>query len=112
LIIHDGSNISPQEVEDALLQHAAMMLAAVVGVPDLVHGENVRAYVTLKPGAPVPTEQELIQLARGARGLQGARSGRVPGRDALECGQGRSRGLEAPGGRGAQQPVSNKLTSA
>src|SRR5262249_25262975 len=45
LIVHDGSNISPQEVEDALLQHAAVALAGVVGVPDPAHGEDVLAYV-------------------------------------------------------------------
>jgi acyl-coenzyme A synthetase/AMP-(fatty) acid ligase len=70
LIVHNGSNISPQEVEDALLQHAAVAIAGVVGVPDLVHGENVRAYVTLKPDAPVPTEQELIDFARARVGYK------------------------------------------
>ena len=70
LIVHDGSNISPQEVEDALLQHAAVAIAGVVGVRDPVHGENVHAYVTLKPGAPVPTEQELIQFARARVGYK------------------------------------------
>jgi Acyl-CoA synthetases (AMP-forming)/AMP-acid ligases II len=70
LIVHDGSNISPQEVEDALLQHAAVESAGVVGVRDLLHGENVRAYVTLKPGAPVPTMQEIIQFARARVGYK------------------------------------------
>jgi len=70
LIVHDGSNISPQEVEDVLLQHAAVAIAGVVGVRDLLHGENVRAYVTLKPGAPVPTEQELIHFARARVGYK------------------------------------------
>jgi long-chain acyl-CoA synthetase len=70
LIVHDGSNISPQEVEDALLQHAAVMIAGVVGVRDLVHGENVRAYVTLRPGVAVPTERELIHFARARVGYK------------------------------------------
>ena len=48
-------------------QHAAVAIAGVVGVRDLVHGENVHAYVTLKPGAPVPTEEDLVDFAR-ARG--------------------------------------------
>ena len=34
IIVHDGSNISPQEVEDALLEHPAVELAGVVGVID------------------------------------------------------------------------------
>ena len=50
IIIHDGSNISPQEVENVLLQHDAIEAAAVVGVPDTLHGQNIRAYVVLKPG--------------------------------------------------------------
>ena len=64
IIVHDGSNISPQEVEDALLDHPAVESAGVVGVHDLMHGENVRAYVALKPDAKRPTAGELIQFAR------------------------------------------------
>ena len=64
IIIHDGSNICPQEVEEALLEHDAVASAGVVGVHDLVHGENVRAYVTLKDGAARPKVQELIRFAR------------------------------------------------
>ena len=40
------------EVEGALLEHPAIGLAGVVGVHDTVHGETVRAYVTLRPGRP------------------------------------------------------------
>ena len=50
VIVHDGSNISPLEVEGALVEHPAVALAGVVGVHDSVHGENVRAYVTLRRG--------------------------------------------------------------
>ncbi|MEA3412948.1 MAG: class I adenylate-forming enzyme family protein [Pseudomonadota bacterium] len=64
IIVHDGSNISPQEVEDAVLEHPAVEAAGVVGVHNLLHGENVRAYVTLKPDVPRPTAQEIIRLAR------------------------------------------------
>lgn len=64
IIIHDGSNISPQEVEEALLEHPAVASAGVVGIHNLVHGENVRAYITLRPDAERPTSQELIQFAR------------------------------------------------
>ncbi len=42
----------------------------MVGVHDLVHGENVRAYVTLKPGAEKPTASELISFARGLVGYK------------------------------------------
>jgi acyl-CoA synthetase (AMP-forming)/AMP-acid ligase II len=70
IIVHDGSNIAPQEVEDALLQHPAVESAGVVGINDLVHGENVRAYVALKPEAPKPTAAELIQFARARVGYK------------------------------------------
>ena len=63
IIVHDGSNIFPQEVEDALLAHPAVVAAGVIGVRDLLHGENVRAYVTRKPGTSV-TAQGLIAFAR------------------------------------------------
>ena len=64
IIVHDASNICPQEVEGALLEHPAVASAGVVGVHNLVHGENVRAYVTLKPDADRPTSQDLIRFAR------------------------------------------------
>ena len=64
IIVHDGSNISPQEVEDALLDHPSVASAGVVGVHDLLHGENVRAYVTFREDEARPTGQELIQFAR------------------------------------------------
>lgn len=64
MIIHDGSNISPQEVEDALLEHPAVAMTGVVGVHDLVHGENVRAFITLKPGVVGVSLAELIEFAR------------------------------------------------
>lgn len=70
LIIHDGSNICPQEVEDALLEHAAVASAGVIGVRDLVHGENVHAYVTLKQGEPAPSERELIDFSRARVGYK------------------------------------------
>ncbi len=70
IIIHDGSNICPQEVEEAVAAHPAIEAAGVVGVHDLVHGENVRAYVTLKPGAEKPTASELISFARGLVGYK------------------------------------------
>jgi long-chain acyl-CoA synthetase len=70
IIIHDGSNICPQEVEEALLAHAAVESAGVVGVHDLVHGENVWAYVTLKDGVAAPSDSDLIRFARGYVGYK------------------------------------------
>ncbi|MEM7021547.1 MAG: class I adenylate-forming enzyme family protein [Pseudomonadota bacterium] len=70
IIVHDGSNISPQEVEGALLEHPAVAAAGVVGVHDLMHGENVRAYVALRPGRERPNDQELIRFARDRVGYK------------------------------------------
>lgn len=64
IIVHDGSNIAPQEVEAALLEHPAVSNAGVVGVRDELHGENVRAYVELKKEIPAPSAAELIAFAR------------------------------------------------
>jgi long-chain acyl-CoA synthetase len=64
IIVHDGSNISPQEVEDALLEHPAVELAGVVGVIDESHGEHVRAYVEIKAKIKNPKAGELIQFAK------------------------------------------------
>ena len=63
IIVHDGSNIFPQEVEDALLQHEAVSQAGVIGIHDTVHGENVRAYVALRADVARPSKFELIAFA-------------------------------------------------
>jgi long-chain acyl-CoA synthetase len=68
--VHDGSNICPQEVEEALLEHEAVTSAGVIGVHDLVHGEDVRAYITLRRDAAQPTGQELIRFARARVGYK------------------------------------------
>lgn len=70
IIVHDGSNICPQEVEAALLENAAVASAGVVGVHSLLHGETVRAYVTLDAGVSRPTMQDLIQFARARVGYK------------------------------------------
>jgi long-chain acyl-CoA synthetase len=63
IIIRAGSNISPQEVEEALYQHPAVLEAGVIGSPDPVYGELVVAFVSLRNGA-TPSEQELREHAR------------------------------------------------
>ena len=61
IIISGGENISSLEVEEALYGHPAVMEAAVVARPDEKWGEVPCAFVTLKPGAPPLTAEELIQ---------------------------------------------------
>ena len=70
IIIHDGSNICPQEVEESLLEHEAVESAGVIGVHDLVHGENVRAYITWRPNVARPTMTDLIQFSRARVGYK------------------------------------------
>src|SRR4029077_17910844 len=59
LIIVDGFNVYPSEVETVLYLHPAVRLAAVIGVPDVYHGEVVKACVVVKPGATLTAEEVL-----------------------------------------------------
>jgi long-chain acyl-CoA synthetase len=59
MIIRGGFNVYPREVEEVLMTHEAVSLAAVIGVPHPRHGEEVKAYVIRKDGADV-TEEELV----------------------------------------------------
>jgi len=63
MILRGGFNVYPREVEERLLTHPAVSLAAVVGVPDERLGEEVKAYVVLKPGQQVGAD-DLIAWAR------------------------------------------------
>ena len=51
MIIVDGFNVYPSEVEAVLYTHPAVRLAAVIGIPDTYHGETVKACIALKAGA-------------------------------------------------------------
>ncbi len=62
IIIRSGSNISPQEVEEALYQHAAVLEAGVVGLPDPTFGEIPIAFVALREGYDL-TPDRLINHA-------------------------------------------------
>ena len=61
LILWSGRNVYPQMVEDVLAQHSAVLEAAVIGVPDPVTGEVVKAMVMLRDESQV-AEQELIDF--------------------------------------------------
>jgi long-chain acyl-CoA synthetase len=63
LIIRDGRNVHPREIEDVLLGHPDVREAAVLGVPDPVVGEEVVACVVPGPDASV-TEDELRRYVR------------------------------------------------
>ncbi|MFK0025779.1 long-chain fatty acid--CoA ligase [Streptomyces sp. NPDC090798] len=59
LIIRGGFNVYPREIEEVLLTHPAVSMAAVIGVPHDSHGEEIKACVVLTPGAEL-CEQDLI----------------------------------------------------
>jgi long-chain acyl-CoA synthetase len=63
MIIVDGYNVYPSEVESVLYAHPAVRLAAVIGVADPYHGEVVKACVALKPGAAA-TSDDIIACCR------------------------------------------------
>ena len=59
-----GEMVSPMEVEGVLRTHPAVDDAAVIGVPDVEWGEQVRAVVTLRSDATRPSESELVEHCR------------------------------------------------
>jgi long-chain acyl-CoA synthetase len=63
IIIRGGENVSPTEVEEIILQHPAVAEAGVVGIPDAVYGEEIKAFVVIKPGKHV-NEEELIAFCK------------------------------------------------
>jgi long-chain acyl-CoA synthetase len=63
LILRGAFNVFPRDVEEVLLAHPAVAQAGVVGRPDVRLGEEVVAFVSLRPGAEA-TAEELIEHAR------------------------------------------------
>ncbi len=63
MIIVSGFNVYPNEVEDVLFTHPAVLEAAVIGVPDEYRGEKVKAFIVLKPGATA-TSDDVLELCR------------------------------------------------
>ncbi|HWN69606.1 MAG TPA: AMP-binding protein [Haliangium sp.] len=64
MIIRGGENIYPREVEEFLHRHPGVSEAQVIGVPSARYGEEVMAWVRLKPGASV-TEEDLVAHCTG-----------------------------------------------
>jgi acyl-CoA synthetase (AMP-forming)/AMP-acid ligase II len=48
LIVHDGYNISPLEIEDVLYEYPSIQEAAVIGVPSELYGEDIVVYISFK----------------------------------------------------------------
>jgi long-chain acyl-CoA synthetase len=66
LIISGGVNIYPQEVEDALIQHPAVSDVAVIGLPNIEYGQEVKAIVELRDGVVPGAElaEEMTDFCR------------------------------------------------
>lgn len=67
MIVTGGFNVYPKEIEDVLTSAPEVSAAAVIGVPDARWGEQVRAYVVVRPGAAVDAAV-LTALVRDRKG--------------------------------------------
>jgi acyl-CoA synthetase (AMP-forming)/AMP-acid ligase II len=66
MIIRGGENVYPMEIENRLLEHPQVADAAVVGVPDKLLGEVVKAFVVAADPADPPASEELRAFTRSA----------------------------------------------
>jgi len=63
MIVSGGENIYPREIEEVLFRHPAIADVAIVGIPDPIWGETVKAFIVLKHGKIV-AEQEVIDFCK------------------------------------------------
>ena len=57
MIIKDGFNVYPREIEECIINHKSVSLVAVIGVPDEKHGEEIKAVIQLKEGEIISKSQ-------------------------------------------------------
>jgi len=57
MVVTGSINVYPREIEEVLHKHPAIVEAAVIGVPDDYFGEALRAFVVLRPGMNVATDE-------------------------------------------------------
>ena len=63
MIIRGGYNVYPREVEETLMTHEAVSMAAVIGIPNDIHGEEIKAFVIRQPDSSIEAA-ELIAWAK------------------------------------------------
>ena len=64
MLIRGGENIYPREVEEFLYRHPKIQAASVFGMPDARYGEEVAAWIVLKPGQS-PSVEEIQSFCKG-----------------------------------------------
>ena len=65
MVIRGGENIYPREVEEFLYTHPDILDAQVIGVPDARYGEELMAWIRLRPGAAPLTPEALREFCQG-----------------------------------------------
>jgi len=65
VVIRGGENIYPREIEEFLYTHPDVLDAQVVGVPDATYGEELMAWVRLRPGSPELTAEAVRDFCTG-----------------------------------------------
>jgi fatty-acyl-CoA synthase len=65
MVIRGGENIYPREIEEFLYTHPDVLDAQVIGVPDAHYGEELMAWVRLRPGAVALTAEALREFCTG-----------------------------------------------
>ena len=65
MVIRGGENIYPREVEEFLYTHPDILDAQVIGVPDPKYGEELMAWLRLKPGRDDLTADDIREFATG-----------------------------------------------
>jgi fatty-acyl-CoA synthase len=65
MVIRGGENIYPREIEEFLYTHPDILDAQVIGVPDQKYGEELCAWVRMKPGTTPVTAASIREFATG-----------------------------------------------
>ena len=64
MLIRGGENVYPREIEEYLYRHSAVQQVQVFGIPDEKYGEEICAWIILKPDASA-TEEEIKEFCHG-----------------------------------------------
>ncbi|MFE3002894.1 AMP-binding protein, partial [Nocardia sp. NPDC059246] len=65
MVIRGGENIYPREIEEFLYTHPDIVDAQVIGVPDVKYGEELMAWIRMRPGTPPLTAESLREYCAG-----------------------------------------------